>query len=244
MQVFRRNLIETSLVPDSDGNQKNDRYRASKMKLNEEYVFTCSMDIHNLVNRLFKKYENEITPEEIDYYRKNLKPNRLQQLMIEIYFFNNTLSSQEFGLLRNLDWYKLLLVMKHDLMKRFSVKKDTILDSTLCLILTANIEENPVAEKIYLKDTKYLKDDFDYNRLIKKYYSIIYDMNEDIIKKFLITFANARYNFVLYEDQDLLGQEIAINKYALISDLLNFLILANTTMFSDDEVNAKNDEEY
>jgi hypothetical protein len=32
MQIFRRNLIETSLVPDSDGNSKNDRYRASKIE--------------------------------------------------------------------------------------------------------------------------------------------------------------------------------------------------------------------
>jgi len=232
MQVFRRNLIETSLVPDADGNRKNDRYRASKMKLNEEYIFTCSLDIHNLVDRLFKEYENDITPEEIDYYRKNLKPNRLQQLMIEIYFFNNTLSSQEFGLLRNLDWYKLLLVMKHDLMRRFSVTKETILDSTLCLILTANIEENPIGEKIYLKDTKYLKDDFDYNRLVKKYYSTVIDMNEDLLK---ITFANSKYTFVLYEEPDLFGQEIAINKHALISDLLNFLILANVNMFNEKE---------
>ena len=46
LQVFRRNLIETSIVPDStDGNSKNDRYRASKMKLNEEYVTICSMDM-------------------------------------------------------------------------------------------------------------------------------------------------------------------------------------------------------
>ena len=246
MQVFRRNLIETSLAPDADGNRKNDRYRASKMKLNEEYVFTCSLDIHNLVNKLFKRYENEITPEEIDYYRKNLKPNRLQQLMIEIYFFNNTLSSQEFGLLRNLDWYKLLLVMKHDLMRRFSITDQTILDSTLCLILTSNIEENPVGEKIYLKDTKYLKDDADYNKLVKMYYSTIIDMNDDLLKKFLITFANSKYTFVLYEEPDLLGQEIAINKHALISDLLNFLILANVNMFNDDqdEEDCSNNEEW
>jgi len=238
MQVFRRNLIETSLLPDADGNKKNDRYRASKMKLNEEYVFTCSMDIHNLVNKLFDPYKNIITPEEIDYYRRNLKPSRLQQLMIEIYFFNNTLSSQEFGLLRNIDWYKLLLVMRYDIMRRFSVTKDTLLDSTLALILTANIEENPVGEKIYLKDTKYLKDDFEYNRLIQNFYSIIVDLNEDIIKKFLITFANAKYNFVLYEEPDLLGQEIAINKHQLISDMLNFLVLANTNLFNN------NNEEF
>ena len=62
MQVFRRNLIETSIVPDSDGNSKTDRYRASKMKINEEYVITCSMDMNNLVefilalNLLLLKY--------------------------------------------------------------------------------------------------------------------------------------------------------------------------------------------
>lgn len=230
MQVFRRNLIETSLTVDSDGNSKNDRYRASKMKLNEEYVFSSIMDMNNLVNNLFKKYENEITPEEIDYYRRNLKPSRLHQLMIEIYFFNYTASSAEFALLRNLDWYKLLLIMRKDIMRRFNVTKDSLLDSTLSLILTANIEETPVGEKMYIKDTKYLKDDPTYNSLINKFYSTIVNINDEIIKKFLITFVNSKYTFVLYEYQNLLGEEITLNKRELIDQLLNFLVLANTSI--------------
>lgn len=233
---FRRNLIETSIVPDADGNSKNDRYRASKMKINEEYVITCSMDMRRLVDELYKRYEKEITPEEIDYYRRNMKPNRLHQLMIEIYFFNYTSSSQEFALLRNLDWYKLLLIMRKDIMRRFNVTKDTLLDSTLALILTANIEETPVGEKMYIKDTKYLKGHEVYETLIKNYYSTIVDINEDIIKKFLITFANSKYRFVLYEHQDLFDEEISLNKRALIDELLNFLIMANSQVSFENRV--------
>ena len=110
------------------------------------------------------------------------------------------------------------------------VTKDTLLDSTLCLILTANIEETPVGEKMYIKDTKYLKDDPLYNELVNRFYSTIVDINEDIIKKFLITFVNAKYTFVLYEEQDILGQEITLNKRELISELENFLIMANTSI--------------
>lgn len=230
MQVFRRNLIETSIVPDADGNSKNDRYRASKMKINEEYVITCSMDMNNLVNNLFKKYEKDITMDELEYYRRNMKPSRLHQLMIEIYFFNYTSSSAEFALLRNIDWYKLLLIMRKDIMRRFNVTKDSLLDSTLTLILTANIEETPVGEKMYVKDTKYLKDNEEYNILINKFYSTIVDMNEDIIKKFLITFVNSKYKFVLYEEPELLDQDIILNKRELIDQLMNFLILSNTAI--------------
>src|SRR5699024_10392160 len=154
--------------------------------------------------KLFQKYESEITPEEIEYYRKNLKPSRLHQLMIEIYFFNYTSSSQEFALLRNVDWYKLLLIMRKDIMRRFNITKDTLLDSSLALILTANIEETPVGEKMYIKDTKYLKNDPLYNELVTKFYSTIVDINEDIIKKFFITFVNPKYTFVLYEEPDIL----------------------------------------
>ena len=221
-------------MPDSEGNSKNDRYRASKMKLNEEYVITCSMDIHQLVNKLYDKYKDEISIEEIEYYRRNLKPNRLHQLMIEIYFFNYTSSSQEFALLRNLDWYKLLLIMRKDIMNRMGVTKDTLLDSTLCLLLTANIEETPVGEKMYIKDTKYLKDDKDYNTLINKYYSTVVDINEDIIKKFLITFVNSKYRFVLYEEQALFDQEISVNKRELMTELLNFLLLSNESITLED----------
>lgn len=230
MQVFRRNLIETSIVPDADGNSKNDRYRASKMKLNEEYVITCSMDMKQITDHLYKKYEKEITAEEIDYYRRNMKPSRLHQLMIEIYFFNYTGSSSEFSLLRNLDWYKLLLIMRKDIMRRFNVTKDSLLDSALSLILTANIEETPVGEKMYVKDTKYLKDHPGYNELIQRFYSTIVDINEDIIKKFLITFVNSKYRFVLYEHQNILDEEISINKRELIDELINFLLLANTNI--------------
>lgn len=230
MQVYRFNLVEVSTVPDSEGNSKNDRYKASKMKLNEEYVIVCSMDMRNLVDSLYKKYEKEISIEEIEYYRRNLKPSRLQQLMIEIYFFNHTSSAQEFALLRNLDWFKLLLIMRKDIMKRFNVTKDSLLDSSLALILTANITENPVGEKVYLKDTKYLKDNELYNALVDKYYKTIVDINEDIIKKFLITFINSKYQFVLYEYPDLLNKEISLNKQELIDQLLNFLIFSNTNI--------------
>lgn len=230
LQVFRRNLIEMNITTDADGNSRNDRYRASKMKINEEYTITCSMDMRQLVSTLYEKYKNQITTEEIEYYRRNLKPSRLQQLMIEIYFFNYTSSSQEFALLRNLDWFKLLLIMRCDLMKRLNVTKESLLESTLILILTANIEETPVGEKMYLKDTKYLKDDADYQLLVEKYYSTIVDINDDIIKKFLITFANSKYKFVLYEEKELLDQEINVNKRELVSQLLNFLIVSNNSI--------------
>ena len=200
------------------------------MKINEEYVIVCSMDMRELVDHLYKKYENEITLEEIEYYRRNLKPSRLHQLMIEIYFFNYTSSSQEFSLLRNLDWYKLLLILRKDMMRRLNVNKDSLLDSTLPLILTSNIEEIPIGEKYYLKDLKYLKDHKEYNLLVDKYYSTIVDINEEIIKKFLITFCNSRYKFVLYESQELLDQEISINKRELLDQLLNFLILSNSNI--------------
>ena len=82
------------------------------------------MDMKQMVELLYKKYENEITSEELEYYRRNMKPSRLHQLMIEIYFFNYTGSSQEFTLLRNLDWHKLLLILRKDLMRRFNITKD------------------------------------------------------------------------------------------------------------------------
>ena len=148
--------------------------------------------------------------------------------MIEIYFFNYTASSQEFSLLRNLDWYKLLLIIRCDIMRRFNVDRSTLLDSALPLILTANIEENPVAEKTYAKDLKYLKDHEVYKLLETKYYSNIVNINEDIIKKFLITFVNSRYTFVLHGEPELLGQEITINKRQLLDELLMFLLMANT----------------
>ena len=119
-------------------------------------------------------------------------------------------------------------------MNRMGVTKDTLLDSTLCLLLTANIEETPVGEKMYIKDTKYLKDDKDYNTLINKYYSTVVDINEDIIKKFLITFVNSKYRFVLYEEQALFDQEISVNKRELMTELLNFLLLSNESITLED----------
>ena len=234
MQIFRRNIIEMSNIVDSDGSNKNDRYRASKMKVNEEYATTCSMDMRQLVEKLFDKYKDEITPEEIEYYRRNMKKSALQQQMIEIYFFNYTSSSSEFALLRDYDWFRLLLIMRKELMKRMNVTKDTILDNMLIMILTANIEETPVGEKVYVKDTKFLNDDKDYNTLVSKYYSTIMDIDDDAIKKLLISFANSKYKFVLYEDQELLDEDILINKRELMSHLLNFLILSNSSITLED----------
>lgn len=183
-----------------------------------------------LAKKLFKKYEDKISMDEIEYYRKNLKGSRIHQLLIEIYFFNHTLSAQEFALLRSLDWVKLLLIMKYEIMEQLGVTKDTILESALPLIITANITENPVNERLYLKDTKYLATNQMYNELVEKYYSTIIAMNEDILKKFLITFVNSTYKFVMYERKDLLGQEINLNKRELVDQLMSFLLLANKSM--------------
>ena len=81
-----------------------------------------------------------------------------------------------------------------------------------------------------VKDTKYLKDNKDYNLLVEKFYSTIVAIDEEIIKKFLITFANSKYRFVLYEEQSILGEEISVNKRELMDQLLNFLILSNTSI--------------
>lgn len=236
IQVFRRNIVEMTPIVDADGSTKSDRFRASKMKMNEEYAVACTMDMRQLVNQLFDRYKNDITAEEIDYYRKNMQKSRLQQLMIEIYFFNYTSSSQEFLLLSDYDWYRLLLVMRKDIMTRLNVTKDTLLDSMLTMILTANIEEVPVGEKVYVKDTKFLEDNKSYKTLVKKYYSTIMDIDPDAIKKLLITFANSKYKFVLYEEPDLLNQDISIDKRDLMESMLDFLLLSNSTITLEDMV--------
>lgn len=240
-QMFRRNLVEASIIQDSDGNSKSDRYRAYKTKLNEEHVTTCTMDMHQLVNKLFEKYKDEISEDEIMYYRHHLEPSRLHQLLMEIYFFNYTTSAQEFSLLRSSDWYKMLLIMKHDIMHRLNIKPDQLLDDAennlLLLIMTANIEEITVGEKMYIKNTKYLNEHKDYKKLVERFYSTIVSMNDDIIKKFLINFANSNYRFVLYENKNLLGKDIIVDKYQLIDELLDFLVISNTNMdLSDDYV--------
>ena len=115
-------------------------------------------------------------------------------------------------------------------MRKFSVTEDTLLDSNLCLILTANIDEISLGERLYLKDLKYFNDDPNYNMLIKRFYSNVIEISDDIIKKFLITFINSKYKFVLYEEKELLGQEITINKKDLMNELIDFLIFANTNI--------------
>lgn len=239
MQVFKRNLIETTIAQDADGNSKNDRYRASKMKINEEHVTISTLDMHQIVDRLFKKYEKGITNEELEYYRRNLKPSRLHQLMIEIYFFKYVGSSQEFSLLRNIDWYKLLLCMRNDILHRFGIKKDMILDAALPLIITSNIEENPVGDKTYMKDLKYLADHEVFNKLENNYYRAVTAINDEAIKKLLITFANSKYTFVLYEQPDFIGKDVEINKRQLIDEILTFLVLSNENI----EIKVDDDED-
>lgn len=220
----------SNAIPDADGSSKNDRYRAAKMKMNEEYAITCTMDMRQLTNYLFKKYENEITPEEIEYYRKHMTKSKLQQQMLEIYFFNYTSSAQEFALLQDYDWFRLLLVMRKDLMNRLNVTKDMIIDNPLISIITANVEETPLGEKVYVKDTKFLNENETYKLLVKKYYSTIMELDDNIIKELLISFSNSKYRFVLYEDKELLDEEIVINKRELMNSILDFLVLANSSI--------------
>jgi hypothetical protein len=67
-----------------------------------------------------------------------------------------------------------------------------------------------------------------YKLLMDKYYSVIADINPDLVKKFLLGFVNSNYKMVLYEYQHLKDSELSLNKRELINEILSFLILANT----------------
>jgi len=200
------------------------------MKMNEEYIVTCTMDLRRIVDKIYDNYKDLITVDEIEFYQKHMTPSRLHQMMIEIYFFNHIYSSQELALLKDFDWYKMLLIMRYDIMTRLGASKQTIMDCPLALITTANIEETPVGEKVYLKDTKYLKENKTYQILVNRFYSVITDINPDIINRFVVTFANSKYQLVSYEYPESVGQELEINKTELMDQLLSFLLIANTNI--------------
>ena len=49
----------------------------------------------------------------------------------------------------------------------------------------------------------------------------------------LVNVANSKYKFVLYEEPQLLDEEISINKRELIDQLLNFLTISNSINFNN-----------
>ena len=162
-------------------------------------------------------YDEDITQEEIDYYKRHLNITKFQSQLVFYYYAKYFNGYRDLLLLNRTQYLKLLIMLK----KRLQFQSYVYLPQ----IISSNIESKLNARTI--RNDKFLtkiQSSSIYQHIIEDKYSSLNDIGkEDLIINLLSTLLNTSFTFVDYENKELLGQTIEVNQDMISDEFLNFL---------------------
>jgi len=178
------------------------------------------------VNRLIKEYGFEITDEEFEYYRRNFNIQPLHQQLISSVFascmgsFRNTLG------ISRANYIKLALILKKRILQESGFDSSGVFTDKVALpyILTGNIKEKINTRLI--RNAKFKEDceeSYIINDLIHNQYKYLEEIDPESVMSILSTINNTVFTYCCYENQEMFGKEIDVEKNSITDELGFFL---------------------
>lgn len=217
IEPYKTNRIELSAKKDLSGLSGLDKLEMNSSKIDESIVILSNINIKKTIKRINKKMHMEITDEELDFYRNNLKITRFQSQLVFYYYAKYFNGYRDLNMLNRTQYLKLLIMLK----KRLQYQNFIYFPQ----IISANIENKLNARTI--RNDKFLtkiQSSQIYQSLINDKYSTLGDINkDDLILNLLSTLLNTSFTFVDYEHPEMTGEIIEINQNMISDEFLNFL---------------------
>jgi hypothetical protein len=229
--VFINNNIEYSFrynfpinfkplnLTESEGNGLTDfdKLAINTARINESEIIMNKVNIKLTIKDIIRKYDIQISKDELKYYVKDFTLNRLQKNMMFLFFskyFGSAISLYNC----NVKEYVTLLVM----MKKILEKNNF---TYLQQVLTGRIEV--VNEKKSLNKKSLLKiiESEKYKVIIKnKFPDTIFNiMDSNIITKIVATILNNKFTSYDFENTEEEGEEIKVNSDIISEEVLRFI---------------------
>lgn len=217
IEPYKTNRIELSAKKDVSGLSGIDKLEMNSTKLDESTVILSSINIKKTIKRIKKSMHVDITKEEIEFYKNNLKITKFQSQLVFYYYAKYFGGYRDMNLLNRTQYLKLLIILK----KRLQYQKFVYLPQ----VLTANIENRLNSRTI--RNDKFLTkigSSSIYKSIVADKYSMLDDLNKpDLIINLLSTILNTTFTFVDYEHPDMTGKVIEVDQDAVSDEFLNFL---------------------
>lgn len=223
---YPKNLIEVTSAKNADGLSGMDKMEMNLQKIDEGLIILAEMNVETEIERIRRDYDYGITEEEIDYYAKHMITSPLQAQLVFHFWGKN------FGAYRNTnnigrrDYIFLALTLKRILLMSAGIDDSgKFNDSTILpYILTGNLQDK-INTRI-IRNNKYVskvESSYLYQEIEKNKYSNLVKIKQEYILSLLSQINNTTFTYVVYEDQNLLGQPIEYNEDKLSDEML-FLI--------------------
>lgn len=226
-EQYAKNLTEVTNEKNTEGLSGADKMLMNSSKPDEGIGTLADLNIDFTMKRIRKDIDVPLYEEEIDYYIKNHKPDKLQVQLVCAYYAKYFGSFRDLNLLRRRDYITLLLLLKKKLLIELGYTRDeegNLHFASLPYILTGNLVDRVNTRMI--RSTRFneaLEADDQYKELCNVTYKMLGYIKPDYIKTLLSSFINSRFTYVTYEQPELLGTEILYPENKIASEMLQFL---------------------
>ena len=199
-------------------------------KIDEGTTVLSDLNIAMTMERIRKRYDFEISEEEIDYYVKHHSPKPIQTQLVYAYFTKYLGSYRDSNVVTRRQYIELLLILKKQLLVSLGydgrTEDNKVYHASLPYILTGNLEDK-VNTRI-IRNNKFvakLEENLMYKELIENKYRLLGYLKPEAILSLLSSIINTRFTYVTYEQPELLGREIVYSEDKVSDELLSFLLL-------------------
>ena len=217
IEQYDQNRIELSARKDINGLSGLDKLEMNATKMDESTLILSEINIKKTLKRIKQKLKIDITKDEINYYKSNMKITKFQTQLV-FYFYAKYFSGyRDLNLMNRTQYLKLLIMLKKRLEYQGYVYLPQILSANIeSRLNTRTIQNNKFLKKIQTSSI--------YQSITTDKYSTLEDIDKsNLILNLLSTIINTTFTFVDYDHQDKLGEPIIINQDVVSDEFLNFL---------------------
>lgn len=221
---YSKNLVEVTSAKNADGLSGMDKMEMNLQKLDEGIIILSEANVNHELKRIKRDYDFDISEEEIDYYVKNHIPSDLQIELVTSYWSRNMGSTRNRNNIGRRDYIRLLLTLKKKLLIQAGENGEFSEFTKLPYILTGNVKDK-VSTRL-IRNSKFVikvNDSYVYTKLMKERYSNLCTIKPEYILQLLSQVINTVFTYVVYEQPDVLGEEIQYNEDKISDELLFFL---------------------
>lgn len=224
---YAKNLSEVTGIKNSDGLSGSDKMEMNLSKVDEGIVTIAELNVNITMNYIRRNLDVEVTPEEIDYYVRNLRCDKMIVKLVYCYFAKYFGSCRDLNLLDRRQSIELLLILKKKLLLEFGYhtdEKGVIHSAALPYILTGNM--TTTLNTRLIRNTKFItkvKESPIYDEILNNKYFLMNKIHPDDILTIISSLVSAKFTYVTYENPELTGKEIFYSDDRLCNELLTFI---------------------
>lgn len=213
MKKDKWDYYDISMTVKTDELSGLEKMEANNARMSDLDVIISKMNIEKTIKTIEKKYDIEITNDEIDYYRKNLKDFAFSEIILQ--FFSNY-----FG-----GFYDLKSISKKNYIRLLIIFKKIMSNMGFIYIhqiMTGNVSRTIKRRKVSTKQLNKIESSRRFQKLMENY-SMGMDKEKNSIMVNIASLINTPVEYVDYDHPERLGEDIKGDFDIIADEYMRFI---------------------